>query len=464
MTSIQAGISIFDPRVKEIDTSTLPRFNLAEADEALYQQFIDSEERFLTSRYTLIPDTSKDPAYQNYATVEVDGEVVARIDNHGYVSSTNAAAGRFSGEIPNDVNGQNGPILAEVRAAKIAELLGGEVIKSSTALTQAQFKKAPELQLSVDYKAMMADPAYQQLQKTKEARTLFLAQQMAQSSPAANDQSSPIDTAEMSPVDEYLDFMSKTPEQRYFEFLLAEEGLTKEEFDALPPEEKLKVENKIQQKMKEQAELLTHEVTAPPEGAILLSGDEMLGVVSDERSGVVLNTSHGQTKINVEDYFTPRPESDEPIDLMSLPLLLPSKHNIDTLSKHASEKLKGLMAEYDIPYAPEQISYDDSGQMLLPYDYEHADKFNQMIEENDVMSRELSTINALTSHYVEMQKVIPFHEEFAEAKSKAEADLIIAKYSHLLTDEKDYSRIALVLSSDGDVTPMADLNEYSSSS
>jgi hypothetical protein len=34
--------------------------------------------------------------------------------------------------------------------------------------------------MTIDYDAMRRDPLYEQLQKTKQARTLFLAQQLAQ--------------------------------------------------------------------------------------------------------------------------------------------------------------------------------------------------------------------------------------------------------------------------------------------
>jgi len=52
----------------------------------------------------------------------------------------------------------------------------------------------------------------------------------------------------------FLDYMNMTPEERLFIAMLKEEGLTKEEFDALPPEEQAEIAEKVQIKMKERIE------------------------------------------------------------------------------------------------------------------------------------------------------------------------------------------------------------------
>ncbi|MGO3986373.1 hypothetical protein ABI582_18590 [Pseudomonas sp. SAS7] len=53
---------------------------------------------------------------------------------------------------------------------------------------------------------------------------------------------------------EFHDFMSKSPGEMIKEKLLLEIGLTKEEYDALPPEVKAKVDELIAQRMKEDIE------------------------------------------------------------------------------------------------------------------------------------------------------------------------------------------------------------------
>jgi hypothetical protein len=183
MTTIQAGIPINQPGVKPLDMSKLKMFNIAEASEEVYQRYIENSEKVLEARYSQAPDTSNSPAYKPYATVQVNGKTVAEIDNHGFVETSNALSSKLNGklgEIDQQI-GTNGPVLAQARAEIIAKLLGGEVVKSSTALTQSQFDAIPEPRSNVGFEAMKEDRGFEMLQKTKEARTLFLAQQIAQS-------------------------------------------------------------------------------------------------------------------------------------------------------------------------------------------------------------------------------------------------------------------------------------------
>lgn len=184
-------------------------------------------------------------------------------------------------------------------------------------------------------------------------------------------------------------------------------------------------------------------------------------VTQSTGDSLMLNTSHGRIEVDIDTYFTPPPRGH--IDLDSIPLLLPGKDTIDALSTHASTKLKGLLSEYGIPKGPEQITYDNTGKMMLSYDYEYAAEFTNMIEENTAMGRELSTINALTSHYVEIAKTEPFREEISHASSKAETDQIVAKYAHLLTNNKDYSTIVLSFNENGNLIPMSDGKGYTPS-
>jgi len=54
--------------------------------------------------------------------------------------------------------------------------------------------------------------------------------------------------------EEFLDYMSKTPEERYAEALLRELGLTPDQLAALPPEERNAILEKIQQKIEAKIE------------------------------------------------------------------------------------------------------------------------------------------------------------------------------------------------------------------
>ncbi len=181
MTSIAAGIPLNHPGVTPIDSNKLKMIGIHEAPEGVYRRFVQSQEAFLKLRHSQPADTSGNPAYANFATVQVDGKTVAEIDNNGFASMSNALASQIGNTLPGMIDGQTGPVLAQARAALIARSLGGEVVISSTALTQRQYNALERPRAMLDEQAMQQDPAYLQLLKTKEARTLFLAQQIGQS-------------------------------------------------------------------------------------------------------------------------------------------------------------------------------------------------------------------------------------------------------------------------------------------
>lgn len=255
MTSIPPGLSIFNPNVQALDMSKLKAISASEMPEEIYQRFVGAQEKFLEGRHSQAADTSKNPTYKEYATVTVNGRVVAEIDNHGWVKSSNALGGKIHQLLSDETSGLSGPALAQERVEKIAALLGGRVEKSSTAMTQARFNSTPQPQSTVDYQAMREDPAYEQLQKTKQARTLFLAQQMAQESTQtaapAEEEGAQSAASDSGAVNAFLEYMSKTPEERYYEALLAQEGLTKEQLAALPPDERAEIEARIQEKIEQ---------------------------------------------------------------------------------------------------------------------------------------------------------------------------------------------------------------------
>ncbi|AGZ36275.1 MULTISPECIES: hypothetical protein [Pseudomonas] len=58
-------------------------------------------------------------------------------------------------------------------------------------------------------------------------------------------------------LQEFREYMAKTPEEKVQEKVLAELGLTVEEFEALPPEQKQKIGEQIAQRIKEDIEMNT---------------------------------------------------------------------------------------------------------------------------------------------------------------------------------------------------------------
>lgn len=177
-------------------------------------------------------------------------------------------------------------------------------------------------------------------------------------------------------------------------------------------------------------------------------------------TGTTMDSANGQVAIDIDRYFEiPK----EPIDFdgpNAPPLLMPTQNNINALAAHASAKLKALMAVNGIPSAPAEITYDNMGKMQLPQDYAYADRFMKLMAENPEMERELSTVNALTSGYTEMQKSLPFVLEYQAARNGAEANAVVAKYSYLFSNQPSYSQIALTFAADGSLIPTADGRVY----
>src|SRR6185436_20016289 len=107
-----------------------------------------------------------DNAPQNiYATVKVDGKVVATLYNAGSVAMTNQA-GAMVGDLqdPPDLNG--GPDLAQWRAERIAKAVGGTVEKASTAIAQSAWK--PRETLSIIYTREQLDAAFEAMMAEQE--------------------------------------------------------------------------------------------------------------------------------------------------------------------------------------------------------------------------------------------------------------------------------------------------------
>lgn len=170
--------------LSRIENSQIKRLGyLWEAPEEDYQRTVKFYQMILEAPYRQepeMPDLSNYPAIKPYATVVAGGQVVATIDNQGVVGSSDALATRLSGQLPDSLNGTNGPDLAQARAEKIAKLLGGRIVKSDTAMTQSQFDALPALpsrRPTVDYEAMKNDPMYEQIQNLKQKRAEYLARQ-----------------------------------------------------------------------------------------------------------------------------------------------------------------------------------------------------------------------------------------------------------------------------------------------
>jgi hypothetical protein len=168
-----------------LDRSNLKAIDVAELPEDQYQQFmegtrrgIEANKRYLESQYTerSFPDYSNDPRMKTYATITIAGKVVATIDNQGVVTTASDAMGEritklLTAGLAGEANIPGGPANAQFRAEKIAELLGGRIVKASTAMTQRQYNAMPPFEgptITIDYEGMKNDPLSAQIDRMAE--------------------------------------------------------------------------------------------------------------------------------------------------------------------------------------------------------------------------------------------------------------------------------------------------------
>lgn len=164
------------------------------------------------------------------------------------------------------------------------------------------------------------------------------------------------------------------------------------------------------------------------------------------------DTSQGSQALDIDAYFTPDPSR----PLLSLPLLMPTRNNIDALSRHVSAAMPDLLAKYGIPQAPASIAYDAYGQMQLPENYRYAEQFRTAMAENPVLARQLSTANALSSQMTGMAKAMSFDAQYRAARTPAELEAVIAKYRPLLDGHATPPSIALHFDGQGRLSVTAD--------
>ncbi len=169
-----------------------------------------------------------------------------------------------------------------------------------------------------------------------------------------------------------------------------------------------------------------------------------------DNTAAVFDTYQGSRSLNIDAYFSPNGKANGVGSLFQTlpPLLLPTKNNINALSNHISQTFPQFLAQNNIPTAPSSITYDSEGQIQLSSDYAYASEFKKALANNPTISRELSAVNALTSHFVEMQKSASFQQEYAAA-TKAEANTIVERCRNLFSGNHHYDAIALQFSENG---------------
>lgn len=132
--------------------------------------------------------------------------------------------------------------------------------------------------------------------------------------------------------------------------------------------------------------------------------------------------------------------SSEAQKISDFPLhLYPTQENIDSLNNKISDRMPQFLTENNIPEAPTKITYDNYGKIHLPQNYEYSSEFKQALEADSEFSDDLRNINAMTSHFVGIQKAIA-----SGYSQKSFSDQISLQFSEMgiltmTVNEKDLS-------------------------
>jgi hypothetical protein len=144
-----SALKAIDPSVLKI----IPVKDLPELRDLMAENWLRVK-TFNSAAATDVPDN----APQNtYATVKVNGKVVATLYNGGSVAMTNQAAAMV-GDLQDPPGLNGGPDLAQWRAERIAKAVGGTVEKASTAIAQSAWK--PRETVSTNYTREQLDAAF----------------------------------------------------------------------------------------------------------------------------------------------------------------------------------------------------------------------------------------------------------------------------------------------------------------
>ena len=143
--------------VKKLDTSGLKVISVKDNPE-LRDRMATMWLEMQAAKSTFATDVPDNAPQNIYATVKVNGKVVATLYNGGSSAMTNEAAGKV-GSLQDPPGLSGGPDLAQWRAEHIAKAVGGTIETAPTAITQSAW--TPRQSISTNYARAQLDTAFQ---------------------------------------------------------------------------------------------------------------------------------------------------------------------------------------------------------------------------------------------------------------------------------------------------------------
>ena len=170
------------------------------------------------------------------------------------------------------------------------------------------------------------------------------------------------------------------------------------------------------------------------------------------------SATHGKVNLNLDDFYgAEKSPNNNGVTLTKLPpLLYPTANNIKAIQAHASERFQDILKDFNIPYAPEKITFDNSGKMVIPDNYPYKNQLQEAINQTPGLEREMRDLNALSSHYAALQSLEVVHAEISNAKNDWEVGEILKKYKGVIEKASQGFNMALKFTPNGELSITAD--------
>lgn len=136
--------------------------------------------------------------------------------------------------------------------------------------------------------------------------------------------------------------------------------------------------------------------------------------------------------------------------LAEKPLLSPTRENVQKLSSALYEDLKELFDQAGINSNP-PVEFDvDSytGKVSVKGNRPDAQQIAEMIKKNPDIEMQIHNIAAISSHIGPMEKAMQANDAYRAAKTQAELNNVIAKYSSVYSGKLDATDFSLVFNGD----------------
>ncbi|SEI75952.1 hypothetical protein SAMN05421831_10998 [Allopseudospirillum japonicum] len=154
----------------------ISQVGLSELPKKDFQQILQGTRSYLENSYSQIENYKNNPVNDTYAEVVVDSQVVATLDNNGYLTTSNAFYAKYQAVLDAGINPPGvpkGPELAQARAEFIAQLTGGRIRQHENAMDQTAYEQADKPFVSLNIEGMLQDPLSLDRMKIEQARRIF---------------------------------------------------------------------------------------------------------------------------------------------------------------------------------------------------------------------------------------------------------------------------------------------------